>query len=150
MFKRQERRDQYGCQFESMWGYAMPCRTFGFFDAHTDDPARGGASAWIGETNAGVIFDIAPTHSAYQLIVDVQSIAAPSTAFAITLNGVALSADWQSQNRITSTFPGGLLKTASNVLAFHSTLDQRLGLSMSIKNIIVIPAANQGGRSPSH
>ena len=97
MFGRKQ-ADRYECRFESMWGYALPCRTFGFYDAVPYRTALGSSYAWIGETNAGLIFDIEPSQRSYQLVVEILDIGSASRIVEVRLNGTKLATKWQDPN----------------------------------------------------
>jgi hypothetical protein len=138
MFGR-ARADRYECRFESMWGYALPCRTFGFYDALPYRTALGSSYAWIGETNAGLIFDIEPSQGSYQLVVKLLDIASPPRVMEVNLNGTKLATKWQDPLRIEAVLSGDLLRRANNVLELSTQLDDKLGLSFAIKSISIMP-----------
>jgi hypothetical protein len=140
MFRRAESPDRYECRFESMWGYAVPCRAFGFFDGASYRTALDASYAWIGESSAGLIFDINPTEGDYTLVVEVLDIVSSSRQLGVRLNGISLltrsSAD---ATRIEATFSSTLLKNENNTIEFTTQLDDKLGLSFAIKRIAVSP-----------
>ena len=139
MFKRGEYTDRFACNFEYMWGYAVPCRTFGFFEAQPLHAALGSSYAWIGETYAGLIFDLEPSRTNYRLLIEVQSSASPSREVEIKLNGASLSSNWHDPARIEASFTSDLLRRTNNVLILHTELDQKLGLSIAAKSVSIVP-----------
>ena len=78
MFRARERSDTFECRFESMWGYAVPCRAFGLYEGLPYERNVGSAYAWIGEQRSGFIFDIEPTQQTYQLVVETLDRVSPS------------------------------------------------------------------------
>jgi hypothetical protein len=139
MFRRQERADRYECRFEAMWGYALPCRTFGFFDVQPLRAALGSAFAWIGETNAGLFFDIEPAPTSYRLRIEIQAVVSPSPALETSLNGTKLASTWHDATHIEATFSGDLLRPANNALELRTQLDHNLGLSLAVKSVSITP-----------
>jgi hypothetical protein len=139
MFRRQEYTDRYECRFEPMWGYATPCRTFGFFDVQPNRAMLGSSFAWIGETRAGFIFDIAARQTAHRLLVEVQQAVSPAPKIRIRLNGVEVPAKWHNSTRLEATFPGDQLLSANNVLEFETEIDGKLGYSVALRGVSVTP-----------
>jgi hypothetical protein len=122
-----------------MWGYALPCRTFGFFDGMPYRTALGSSYAWIGETNAGLIFDINPRQGDYQLDVEILDVVSPSRALEVFLNETKLSNKLRDATHIEAIFPSHLLRRENNIIEFGTQLDDKLGLSFSVKRISIIP-----------
>jgi hypothetical protein len=139
MFRRGDYTDRYECHFEYMWGYAVPCRTFGFFGPQPLRTALGSSYAWIGETNAGLIFDIEPSHARYRLVIEIERSASPSRQVEVNLNGSRLASNWRGPQRIEASFSGNLLTGRNNVLELRTELDQNSGLSIAAKSVLVIP-----------
>ena len=139
MFRRQERPDQFECRFESMWGYASPCHAFGFYDSVPYRAALGSSYAWIGETTAGMIFDIQPSHPVYQLIVEVVDAVSPSRGMELSLNGTKLTEGHLDATSFRATFPSYMLRNQHNILELRTELDSTLGLSFAVKTISIIP-----------
>ena len=139
MFRRQERTDRFECRFESMWGYASPCRTFGFFDGVPYRTALGSSYAWIGETNAGLIFDINPRQGDYQLVVEILNSVSPLRALEVSLNGVRLATKLRDATRMEAIFPSRLLRRKNNTIELGSQLDDKLGLSFAVERISINP-----------
>ena len=138
-FRARDRVDQFECRFESMWGYAVPCRTFGFFDGLPLLSNPSSSYAWIGETSAGFIFDIQPRESSYQLIIDTVDCVAPSRRMNIRLNGTTLVEKSDNPARIEATFSGRILQQRNNVLEIITELDDKLGLSFAVTSISIAP-----------
>jgi hypothetical protein len=139
MFRRQERPDQFECRFESMWGYASPCHAFGFYDPIPYRAALGSSYAWIGETTAGMIFDIQPSHPMYQLLVEVVDAISPSRGMELSLNGTKLTEGHLDATSFRATFPSYILRNQHNILELRTELDSTLGLSFAVKTISIIP-----------
>ena len=139
MFRRSEHADRYECRFEYMWGYAVPCRTFGFFEPQPLHAALDSSYAWIGEANAGLIFDIEPSQASYQLVIEIQSVASSSHEVEVTLNGTKLSGQWQDPTHFEAIFSGNLLRRANIVLELGAQLNHDLGLSMAVRAVSVTP-----------
>ena len=139
MFRRGDYTDRYECHFEYMWGYAVPCRTFGFFGPQPLRTALGSSYAWIGETNAGLIFDIEPSHARYRLVIEIERSASPSRQVEVNLNGSRLASNWRGPQRIEASFSGNLLTGRNNVLELRTELDQNSGLSIAAKSVLIIP-----------
>jgi hypothetical protein len=139
MFRAQERPDHFECRFESMWGYAVPCRTFGFYDALPDQKDLSSSYAWIGETRSGLIFDIEPHDQIYQLLIKMLKCVSPSRQLKITLNGTRLIETSDDPGHIQATFSGKLLRERNNVLEFDTELENTLGLSFAVKTVSVKP-----------
>jgi len=144
MFRGAESRDRYECRFESMWGYAVPCRAFGFFDGMSYRPALGSTYAWIGETVAGLIFDIDPIGGDYALVVEVLNIVSPSRQLGILLNGTRLTTKSSPDaNHIEATFSSTLLKSKNNLIEFNTQLNEKSGLSFALKRVAISPMSKQ-------
>jgi hypothetical protein len=139
MFRRQERADEFECRFESMWGYAVPCRTFGFFDGIPYRTALGSSYAWIGETNAGLIFDINPSQGDYQLVIKIADVVSPSRALEVFLNGTRLPNKSRDATHIEAIFPSHLLRRENNIIELGSDLDDKLGSSFAVQRISIVP-----------
>ena len=140
MFHRSERGDQYQCRFEYMWGYAVPCRAFGFYEPQPLKAALGSSYAWIGETKAGLLFQIEPRQTAYALCIEIEKMASRSHAIHVNINGANVSGAWQDATHFEAVFPGNLLRRVkSNVLELGSDLDQNSGLSLAVKAVSITP-----------
>jgi hypothetical protein len=139
-FRARHRADHFECQFESMWGYASPCRTFGFYDAVPYRTNLASAYAWIGETHAGLLFDIDPKRGNYQLTIKTVDAVSPSRRLKIELNGTELPKASDSSGYFSTSFSSDLLQPQNNVLEFDTDLDNKLGLSFAIERISIIPA----------
>jgi len=139
MFRQQQRPDRYECEFECMWGYALPCRSFGFFDAMPYRTALSSSYAWIGETRAGLIFNVAPSQEKYQLTIEILGVVSPPYRLQVFLNGTKLIDNSQNAPRLEATFASHLLRSENNILELVSELDDKLGLSFAVKRISIRP-----------
>jgi hypothetical protein len=139
MFRAPERLDSFECRFESMWGYAVPCRTFGFYDGLPYATRIDSAYAWIGEHRSGLIFNIDPTQQTYQIVIETLDRVSPSLRFKIKLNGADLLDSSTNLPRIEASFASSLLRRKNNVLEFDTELNKESGLSFALKAISVRP-----------
>lgn len=139
IFRKGEHIGRFECRFEYMWGYAVPCRTFGFFEAQPVLTARGSAYAWIGETKAGFIFDIEPKQGNYLLVVEIERLISPSNAVEIYLNGIQIQGKWNGHKIIEALFSGKMLRQVNNILEFKTELDRNLGWSIAVKRVSIVP-----------
>ena len=143
LFRAHERSDTFECRLESMWGYAVPCRTFGLYEGLPFGRAIDSAYAWIGEHRSGLIFNIDPSQQTYQLRVEMLDRVSPSPRFKIKLNGVDLSELSYNSPDIQAIFAGNLLRKRNNVLEFDTELNKELGFSFALKSISVRPVGLQ-------
>src|SRR5262249_10842034 len=140
MFRARERPDLFECRFDSMWGYAVPCRTFGFYDALPYRTDLNSSYAWIGEQRSGLIFDIEPNQGRYQVLIEILDRVSPAREFKMKLNGSDLfQLSDSSSVTIKAVFASDLLQKKNNVLEFYTELNKELGLSFAIKAILVRP-----------
>src|SRR5262249_49520306 len=95
--------------------------------------------AWIGETTAGMIFDIRPSHPMYQLIIEVVDAISPSRGMELSLNGTKLAEGHLDATSFRATFPSYVLRYQHNILELRTELDSTLGLSIAVKTISIIP-----------
>jgi hypothetical protein len=137
LFRRAEHADQYECRFPYMWGYAIPCRTFGFYEPEPQIEQRGASYAWIGEPDSGLIIDIAPSQTTYALNIEI--VTAHSHSMHASLNGNVLSARWRDATHFEAVFSANLLRPTNNVLELKTELDQNYGLSIAIKSVSIVP-----------
>ena len=144
MFRARERPDHFECRFKSMWGYAVPCRAFGFYDAVPYSKNFDSSYAWIGETRSGLIFDIQPHQKDYQVVIDTLDCVSPLRQLKMKLNGSDLIATSDGQGRMEATFQGSLLKGRNNVIEFDTELNDQLGLSYAVKAVLVRPLNASG------
>src|SRR6185295_10707231 len=108
MFRARERSDSFECRFESMWGYAVPCRTFGFYEGLPYARRIDAAYAWIGEDRSGLIFNIDPTQQAYQIVIETLDRVSPSLRFKMKLNGTDLLDSSTNLQHIEANFAGSV------------------------------------------
>jgi len=137
LFRRTDQEDRYECRFEYMWGYAVPCRLFGFFETEPLVNTRGASYAWIGEVESGLIFDIKPSHVTYNLLIEV--VDSHSPMMQASLNGTALPGSWQDAKHFEASFPANLLRQRNNVLELRTEPDQASGLSFAVTNVSIKP-----------
>ena len=137
LFRRSERSHRYTCEFEYMWGYDVPCRTFGFYETEPNIDHIGQAYAWIGESEAGFIFDILPLPTRYSLLLEIEK--ATSEKMSATLNKSHISGRWIDARHFEAEFPSSALKQSNNVLELDTELDRKYGLSLAVKSISIAP-----------
>lgn len=135
MFKRGEKVGTYECIFESEWGYGHPCRTFGIFPGQVFPRSFFSSFAWVGETAAGLFFNIEPGLGAYLLRIDIWN--SQSKAIGLVLNGVSLKEEWKKPDRIEAGIPVGLWRSGLNTLELKTQLDPISGLSIAIQRIAI-------------
>jgi len=144
MFRARKHADQFTCSFESMWGYAVPCRTFGFYEGVSYKRNFFDSSyAWIGEQTAGFIFDIEPSRKNYKVIIDSLDCVSPSRRLGIKLNGTSIFASPNGPAHIEAIFSSELLQKRNNVLELDTELNDKLGLSFALKSVLVRPDADR-------
>jgi len=142
LFQRDDRPETYRCEFESSWGYAAPCRTFGFHEGEPYRPRLRANYAWIGETRAGWIFDIVPTSQQYRLRVVLHSIASSAHQVGISVNNTPINYSWEGPLVLKATFAGGLMHDKDNVVELRTGLDPKLGRSLTVKRIEIRPESD--------
>jgi hypothetical protein len=140
LFGSLDRSDKFICEFESTWGYAYPCRTFGFYDGGA---VRRGlttiSSAWAVERKAGVIFDLQPTANDYSITIDLRNLAVLPGEVGLLLNGAPVQDLKASKTRLTAKVSSDRFKSKANVLEIEAPLNVKSGLSVSVDRIVVAP-----------
>jgi hypothetical protein len=137
---RSQKSEQFVCQFESMWGYAYPCRTFGFFEGESFSSILGPPFAWIAEPRAGFIFDISPGHDRYRLTLNVHHvILSPDRNIRVFLNEQEIGVSLGSPGRIEGVVNGELLTGRHNVLELRTAPDDSFGVSFGLTSVVIRP-----------
>jgi hypothetical protein len=146
LFRTLDRTDRFVCEFESMWGYAYPCRSYGFYDGAV---ARHGLAAisfaWAVERKAGVIFDLRPTENEYSIVIDLRHLFAPPGEVRLVLNGIPVHDLKVSSTKLTAKVSSDWFKDKANVLEIEAPLEVKSGLSAAVDRITVIPVHAKAG-----
>lgn len=145
LFGALDRPDRFICEFESTWGYAYPCRTYGIYDG---GGVRKGlatiSSAWAVERKAGVIFDLQPAASEYLITIDLRRMALQPAEVQLLLNGAPVTDLKASKTQLTAKVPSDWFNDKANVLEIEAPLDLKSGRSVAVDRITVAPAARMG------
>lgn len=137
---RQNKPDSFRCEFESTWGFAQPCRTFGFQEGIAKRAGFKTASyAWIVAPRAGLIFDLEPATAQYRLSINVHRSLSPSRNVGVTLNGRLLEPRWDGEKRLTADVPADALRRGTNILEIQAEPEATLGLSLGVERVLVEP-----------
>lgn len=135
-----DRTDRFVCEFESMWGYAYPCRTYGFYDGAA---ARQGLTtisfAWAVEKKAGVIFELHPAATEYSIAIDLRNMFSPPGQVRLLLNGKPIDDLKVLNTKLTAKVASERFQDKANVLEIEAPLDVNSGLSVAVDRIVVAP-----------
>jgi hypothetical protein len=126
----------YECSFESMWGYAVPCRTFGIYEGEWTGPATASIS-WVNSKDAGLIIDTLEPNMSYKLILQLgKYVLTPALdQLQLSFNGSPLQLVWTDPRRIEASIPYELVRDRTNVLGLSVPLDDKSGLSVALQDL---------------
>ncbi|WP_457094739.1 hypothetical protein, partial [Microvirga sp. P5_D2] len=140
LFGTLDRPDRFVCEFESTWGYAYPCRSYGFYDGGA---VRKGlatiSSAWAVERRAGVIFDLRPAANEYSITIDLRRMALLPEDIRLLLNDVPVEDVKVSRTKLTAIVSSDRFKDKANVLEIEAPLDMKSGRSVAVDRMTVAP-----------
>ncbi|WP_454621620.1 hypothetical protein [Bradyrhizobium cenepequi] len=130
----------YECKFESMWGYAVPCRTFGIYEGEWTGPATASIS-WVNNKDAGLIIDTLEPNMSYKMVLQLGKYALTPALdqLRLTFNGSPLQLIWTDPRRIEATIPYELVKDRTNVLGLSVPPDDKSGLSIALQHLQIWP-----------
>lgn len=140
LFGKLDRSDRFTCEFESMWGYAYPCRTYGFYDGAAAKTVTSRTSyAWAIERKAGLFFDLQPTASEYLISVELYYSMVPAEDVQFSLNGHSLQLSLKSERKLEARVSSQLFEPTVNRLEVDSPLDAKSGIAIGVDRITVTP-----------
>lgn len=130
----------YECKFESMWGYAVPCRTFGIYEGEWTGVGMPPVS-WVNNKDAGLIIDTLEPNRSYKMILQLGKYAVTPALdqLQLTFNGSPLQLVWTDPRRIEASIPYELVKDRINVLGLSAPLDDKSGLSIALQHLQIWP-----------
>jgi hypothetical protein len=137
MFNRTDRAVAYECQFEAMWGYALPCRGYGFHEAEAH---RAGLEtltfAWVGEPRAGLIIQDLAAKNDYLLTIDLHTWLTPAIdQIQVQFNGTPIDVQGIGTKRLIGKIDKAMVKGDIDLLDITAPLDNRYNLSVAVSNV---------------
>ncbi len=141
-FRRHEDPARYECDFEAMWGYAEPCRSFGFAESASEQMGlRAHSYAWLVEERGALLVDLLPQSSEYELVIQLYRLLVPLRDLKVVFNGQEITVQEEGPFQLRARIPEGVALEGENRLEFHAPLDPNTGLSMAFDRVTLEPIA---------
>lgn len=150
-FNRQPLGLVYECNFQSDWGYSVPCRTYGMYSGQfaglSLKPSHRSFS-WVNDEHAGLIINTLKSNTSYHVVIDLQEfqVSPDLGQVRLTFNDTPLKLEWASPRHIESDIPPELVTDRVSVLGIEAPLDKQYHLSLGLQSVKIFATSRQSPR----